>query len=96
MVAAGGDSSYLKLCGTKANQRANDELDLFRSMSHAEGSTMPRRTSWRAQVGWAWWTLCQLSPRDTMANGHKLVLRSGVGSERRPKVWQSEFTDQVT
>ena len=57
---------------------------------------MPRRAPWRAQVGWAWWTLCQLSPRDTMASGHRFVLRSAVSSDRQPKVWHSELTDQVT
>jgi uncharacterized protein (DUF2237 family) len=30
-----------------------------------------------------------------MASGHRLVLRSVVLSERRPKVWHSELTDQV-
>ena len=30
------------------------------------------------------------------ASGHRLVLRSAVSSGRRPKVWHSELTDQVT
>ena len=40
--------------------------------------------------------LCQLSPSDTIASGHRLVLRSAVPSDRRPNVWHNELTDQVT
>src|SRR5581483_2352129 len=39
----------------------------------AEGSICPLRTPWRAPVGSAWCELCQLSPKEMIAKGQKLV-----------------------
>ena len=36
-------------------------------------SICPRSTPWLAQVGSAWWELCQDSPIDRMARGQKLA-----------------------
>ena len=42
--------------------------------------------------------LCQLSPNDTRASGHRLVARSccRVVKGRLPNTWHSELTLQVT
>ena len=40
--------------------------------------------------------LCQFSPKDTTASGHRLVLWSVDPSDWRPNVWHSELIDQVT
>jgi hypothetical protein len=67
-------------------------------MTAAEGSSRPRSTPWRALVGSAWWRLCQLSPNESRARGHRLVARSWrrVRNGRSPIRWQREFTLQVT
>ena len=64
----------------------------------AEMSTWPGSAPCRAQAGSEWCMLCQLSPNDTRASGHRLVARSWrrVAKGRLPKTWHSELTLQVT
>src|SRR6185295_3614226 len=50
---------------------------------------------WRADVGCAWWLLCQPSPNVRIAT-HQLFLESSlVWKRRRPHIWVAEFTSQV-
>src|SRR5690349_8006067 len=67
-------------------------------MIRADGSNCPRRTPWRAQVGSAWWELCQFSPNEMIASGQKFAARSEprVAKGRCPYTWQMELIDQVT
>ena len=64
----------------------------------AEMSTWPWSAPCRAQPGSEWCMLCQLSPNDTRASGHRLVARSWrrVANGRVPNTWHSELTLQVT
>src|SRR5690349_16064342 len=50
----------------------------------------------RAQVGSAWWELCQDSPIEAMASGQKFAALSRDSNGRSPIRWQIEFTDHVT
>src|SRR5687767_11157619 len=49
----------------------------------------------RALVGWAWWLLCQPSPKVRAAT-HQLFVESSLVVKRRdPHLWVAEFTSQV-
>src|SRR5690349_21483412 len=67
-------------------------------MTAAETSTCPGSAPCRAQAGSEWCMLCQLSPSESSARGHKLVARSQrrVVNGRVPITWHSELTLQVT
>src|SRR4029077_10429284 len=67
-------------------------------ISSADRSIWPRSTPCRAQAGSEWCMLCQLSPSDSTASGHKLVARSWrrVVKGRLPSRVHREFTLQVT
>jgi hypothetical protein len=58
----------------------------------------PRSAPCRAQEGSEWCMLCQLSPNETRARGHRFVARSWrrVANGRLPNTWHREFTLQVT
>ena len=60
-------------------------------MTSAEGSNCQRPSPWRAEVGKAWWLLCQDSPKDSGASQNTLRDSSEVGKRRRPKTWQIEL-----
>src|SRR5579863_703491 len=62
----------------------------------ADESSWPRRTPWRADVGYAWWRLCHDSPMESTASAATLRLSSVVVKGRRPTMWQIELTPQVT
>src|SRR6267142_4496625 len=49
----------------------------------------------RAEVGWAWWLLCQPSPKVSKATHQLLVERSRVIKRREPQLCVAEFTSQV-
>jgi len=64
-------------------------------MMRADGSSWPRPTPWRAQVGSAWCKLCQDSPSDVIASGQKFVDWSRRVQGRSPTIRQIELIDQV-
>src|SRR5579862_2732732 len=49
----------------------------------------------RADVGCAWWLLCQPSPNVKSATSQLLVERSRVEKRREPHICVTEFTAQV-
>src|ERR1700693_370986 len=49
----------------------------------------------RAETGWAWWLLCQPSPKVSNATHQLLVERSLVTKRREPQLCVAEFTSQV-
>src|SRR4051794_796073 len=65
-------------------------------ITRAEMSIWPGSTPCRAQVGSAWWELCQDSPIDRMASGQKFAALSRLAKGRAPIMWQIELIDQVT
>src|SRR6185312_8931923 len=65
-------------------------------MVRAEMSNWPRSTPCRAQVGSAWWLLCQDSPKLRIASGQKFAERSREAYGRSPIMWHTELIDQVT
>src|SRR6266540_6331774 len=65
-------------------------------ISRAEVSSCPLSTPWRAQVGSAWWRLCQDSPIDGIASHQTFADLSRDTNGRSPIVWQIELIDQVT
>src|SRR5207237_2847577 len=73
--------------------QALEDADDGGEISICRGSA-PRRT----QAGSEWRMLCQLSPSESRASGHKLVARSWrrVVNGRAPTTWHTELTLQVT
>src|SRR5574341_383373 len=64
-------------------------------MPHQFMSTSYQARPWRAEVGCAWWLLCQPSPKVKSAT-HQLLRESSVVTKRRlPHKWVAEFTSQV-
>src|SRR3984885_6473095 len=61
-------------------------------ITSADGSSSQRRSPCSAEVGNAWWLLCQASPRESGASQARLRDSSPVSNRRRPKKWQSELT----
>ena len=61
------------------------------SMTSAETSSCQRPRPWTAEVGKAWWLLCQASPRVGIAIRARLRDSSVVSKSRLPKTWQSEL-----
>src|SRR5579884_1492307 len=49
----------------------------------------------RADVGCAWWLLCQPSPKVNIATSQLLVERSFVAKRREPHMCVAEFTAHV-
>ena len=61
------------------------------SITSAEMSIWKRPRPWVAEVGKAWWLLCQASPRVGIAISARLREWSVVSKSRLPKTWQSEL-----
>ena len=51
---------------------------------------------WRAEIGWAWWLLCQPSPKLSSATNQLLRESSRVAKRREPHMCVIELTIQVT
>src|SRR5215469_3317841 len=49
----------------------------------------------RAELGWAWWLLCQPSPKVNNATHQLLRESSRVANRREPHMCVAEFTSQV-
>ena len=60
-------------------------------ITHAEGSNCQRRSPCPAEVGNAWWLLCQASPNVKGASHARLRDSSPVSNACRPKKWHSEL-----
>ncbi len=60
-------------------------------MTSAEMSSCQRPRPWVAEVGKAWWLLCQASPKVGIAISARLRDSSVVSKSRLPKTWQSEL-----
>jgi hypothetical protein len=58
-------------------------------MTIHDGSTCQNLSPWRAEVGKAWWLLCQDSPKVRRESQARLRDSSPVSKSRRPKKWQS-------
>src|SRR5580704_8057724 len=68
----------------------------FRSLSVIqEGSNSYHVSPCRAEVGCAWWLLCQPSPNVSRATHQLLRESSRVSNRRRPHMWVAELTSQV-
>src|SRR6185369_8774879 len=64
-------------------------------MPHQLRSISYQASPWRAEVGWAWWLLCQPSPKVSSAT-HQLFLESSdVENRRVPHMCVAELTNQV-
>ena len=48
-----------------------------------------------AEVGNAWWLLCQASPKEKNESQNRLRDSSFVSKRRRPKKWHSELIEYV-
>ena len=59
-------------------------------------SSSRRRSPWNADVGNAWWLLCQDSPKVESDSQATLLDWSLVTKRRRPKKWQIELMLKVT
>jgi hypothetical protein len=64
-------------------------------MNRPPGSISRRRRPWKAEVGNAWWLLCQDSPKVKSDSQATLVDSSSVANRRRPKKWQIELMLKV-
>ena len=64
-------------------------------MTQAEGSISQRRRPCSADVGNAWWLLCQASPNVSGASHRRLRDSSFVAKRRRPKKWHRELIEYV-
>src|ERR1017187_6937173 len=60
-----------------------------------DGSNSYQASPCRAEVGWAWWLLCQPSPNEMSATHQLLRESSRVANRRAPHMWVAEFTSQV-
>src|SRR5947209_2489162 len=60
-----------------------------------DGSNSYQAMPWRAEVGCAWWLLCQPSPKEIAATHQLLRESSRVAKRRAPHMWVAEFTSQV-
>ena len=58
-------------------------------------STSRRPRPWAADVGNAWWLLCQASPNVISDSQARLRDSSSVWNRLRPKKWQSELIENV-
>src|SRR6266516_273702 len=58
-------------------------------------STSYHLRPWRDDVGWAWWLLCQPSPKVSSATSQLFVDLSRVEKRREPHRWVAELTSQV-
>ena len=67
----------------------------MQEISHADGSSCHQRSPCRAEVGKAWWLLCQASPKVGGASQARLRDSSPVAKRRRPKKWQRELMQKV-
>src|SRR5581483_1935560 len=63
-------------------------------MSRPLGSSCHHARPCLAELGKAWWLLCQDSPNVSKESQALLVLRSPVRKGRPPNVWQMELTLQ--
>src|SRR5262245_28584677 len=64
-------------------------------ISSQEGSNSYHARPCRAEVGCAWWLLCQPSPKVKRATHQVLRESSRVAKRRSPHMWVAEFTAQV-
>src|SRR5437899_11016551 len=64
-------------------------------ISSHDGSNSYQASPWRAEVGWAWWLLCQPSPKEISATHQLLRESSRVAKRREPHIWVAEWTSQV-
>src|SRR5512147_2674385 len=60
-----------------------------------DGSNSYQAKPWRADVGWAWWLLCQPSPKVMRATHQLLRESSRVAKRREPQRCVAEFTSHV-
>ena len=51
---------------------------------------------WNAELGNAWWLLCQLSPNEIRLSSQTLRDSSELLKFRRPQKWQIELIENVT
>ena len=51
---------------------------------------------WNAEVGNAWWLLCQDSPNEIRLSSQTLRISSASVKFRRPQKWQIELIENVT
>src|SRR4030095_4403998 len=58
-------------------------------ISRYDGSNCHQNSPWRADVGKAWWLLCQPSPRLSSATAALLALWSPLAKGREPQTWQA-------
>src|SRR5262249_39800614 len=59
----------------------------------AVGSSCLAFIPWTAEVGKAWWLLCQASPKVGSASHARLRDSSVVSKSRLPNMWQSELIE---
>src|ERR1044071_8291926 len=64
-------------------------------ISSQDGSNSYQARPCRAEVGCAWWLLCQPSPNEIMATHQLLRESSRVAKRRAPHMWVAELTSQV-
>ena len=60
------------------------------------GSISSPRSPWKAEVGNAWWLLCQDSPNESHESHQTLRDSSREAKRRRPQKWQIELIEKVT
>ena len=83
----------LRACRSGPTRTTSHTRPTFSSprITSAEMSIWYQRSPWAAEVGKAWWLLCQDSPNDGSASHDTLRESFGVAKLRRPKKWQSEL-----
>src|SRR5438128_994252 len=64
-------------------------------ISSHDGSNSYHARPWRAEVGCAWWLLCQPSPNEISATHQLLRESSRVAKRRAPHMCVAEFTSHV-
>ena len=65
-------------------------------MARPPGSSSARRSPWKADVGKAWWLLCQDSPNEIQDSHQTFRDSSCDANRRRPEKWQIELIENVT
>jgi hypothetical protein len=94
--SAAGQSGLALALGTHAHHVPREPTGLQAPDDERGRIELPAVEAVHAEVGKAWWLLCQDSPKEGSASQNTLRDSSDVRNRRRPKTWQIELILNVT
>jgi hypothetical protein len=94
--SAAGQSGLALALGTHAHHVPREPTGLQAPDDERGRIELPAVEAVHAEVGKAWWLLCQDSPKEGSASQNTLRDSSDVRNRRRPKTWQIELMLNVT